>query len=280
MFVCKSRFLTRGEVWFGDQPDATRVDWIYHRQRPSPLPGHRWKHYYTSLVDLRKSPAALFADLDDKNARQITEAQERDKLRCDRLDPTDSKLIDEVEQMWNQFAVAHNTPKLDRPWLEEFRRAGALDVVAVRDAAGQALVYHLVFLTPTRARQLIAISPHKAVPDIAWRNAISRANRLAHWHNFLTFRERGISYFDFGGWYPGSTDIQLLGMNAFKRGFGGQVVREFDCEEPVTLKGRLILGLAEAWARLKRREMHGDSDRDRKQRANDLERPNVSPAFR
>jgi hypothetical protein len=31
MLVYKSRFLTRGEVWYDEEPDGVRVDWIYHR---------------------------------------------------------------------------------------------------------------------------------------------------------------------------------------------------------------------------------------------------------
>src|SRR6266404_4723483 len=120
MFVYKSRFLSRGEVWFDDQPDGTRVDWIYHRQRSSPLPNCKWKYFYTPLIDLQKTPAELFSELDDKTAYRIAEAREKDKLRCERLDSRDPKLMDELEEMWNQFAIAQNTCRFDRPWLERF----------------------------------------------------------------------------------------------------------------------------------------------------------------
>ncbi len=279
MFVYKSRFLTRGETWFDGSPDGARVDWIYHRQRSSPLAGSRWRRFHTLLIDLCRTPGDLFDSLDHKTARRITEAREKDKLRCIHCDSNDPKLLDEVEAMWNQFAAAQKTAPLDRSWFEQFREAGALDVVAAKNPAGTVLVYHLVLLTPKRARQLIAISPRKAVPDVAWRNIISRANCLVHWHNFLTFRARKIPYFDFGGWYPGTTDIQLLGINTFKKGFGGIVVREFDCDEPVTIKGRVALALAQMLARLKRpRQLTNGKPRSR----NDAPEPKahkVSPAF-
>jgi hypothetical protein len=96
-------------------------------------------------------------------------------------------------------------------------------------------------ITLQRARQLIAISPYRPIPDVAWRNAVNRAHCFLHWKNFLRFKAQGIPVFDFGGWYTGTTNIQFLGMNQFKKGFGGQVVREFECEEIRTLKGWLAL---------------------------------------
>jgi len=239
-------------VWFDEQPDGARADWIYHRQRSSPLTNYRWHGFYTLLIDIGKSPLELFAEMDDKTARRITEAQGKDKVRCERCDSKDPKVLDEVGQMWNQFALAQKTPLLDRPWLDQFSQAGALDVVAAKDPAGRVLVYHLVLLRQKRARQLIAISHYHRAPDVAWRAAVSRANSLIHWHNFLTYREEGIRFFDFGGWYPGTTNIQYLGFNQFKKGFGGKVVLEYDCKQPVTVKGRILLMAAEVLARVRR----------------------------
>src|SRR5262245_17084696 len=93
MFVYRSRFLSRGEVWFDEEPVRTRVDWIFHRQRPSPLSECAWKYFYTPLIDLQKTPAELFGVLDEKTANRIAEAKEKDKLRCEHLDPKDPKLM-------------------------------------------------------------------------------------------------------------------------------------------------------------------------------------------
>ena len=214
-----------------------------------------------------------------KTARRITEAQEQDKLRCEPCDSKDIRLIDEVEEMWNQFAVEQSTPLLERGWLEQIRQAGVMDIVAAKDPEGNVLAYHLVFLTRKRARQLIAISPYKAVPSLAWRNAVSRANCLIHWHNFLTFREQGIGDFDFGGWYPGTTDIRLLGINRFKKSLGGRVVLEYDCDQPVTVKGWVLLTAGQMLARLRHARAVGRPKAERKNYAQP-EAPKVSPAFR
>ncbi len=252
MFVYRSRFLTRGEVWYDDEPDGAAVDWVYHRQRSRPLPNCRWCEVHTRLIALQQEPAELLDTMEEKTARKITDAQGKDELRCERCDPRDVRPLNEAEAMWNQFALAQGTPLFERAWVDQFFAAGALDIAAARDPAGNVLAYHLVFLTPKRARQLVAISPYKAVPSVTWRNTVSRANCFIHWNNFLAYREQGIPYFDFGGWHIGRTDIRLLGINAFKKSFGGSVVREYECEQPITIKGRVLLTAAQVLGKLRR----------------------------
>jgi hypothetical protein len=249
MFVYHSRFLTRGEVWYDDEPDSARVDWIYHRQRSSPMAKGRWRPFYTPLIDLRQTPTELLAGMDEKTARKITDAQEKDRLRWGRCNAGDTKTLDQVEWMWNEFATATKSPRFERDWVDRMAEAGCLDVSAAQDQTGRVLAYHLVLLTRHRARQLFAISPRRALPDVAWRGAVSRANSFIHWKNFLAFRSQGISWFDFGGWYPGTTDLRFLGINAFKESFGGKIVREFECEQVRTLKGWLVLTVARRLAR-------------------------------
>ena len=280
MFVYRSRFLTRGEVWFDEKPDGAPVDWIYYRQRSSPLARGAWKRFDTLLIDLRKKPAELLAEMNTKTAQRITEAQEKDELRCERCDSRDTGLMDEVEAMWNQFAVSQNTPLLERSWLEQIQHAGALDVVAARNQDGDVLAYHLVLLSPRRARQLIAISPYKAVPSVAWRSAVSRANCLVHWHNFLAFKEQGIHEFDFGGWYSGATDIRLLGINRFKRSFGGSVVREYDGEQAMTAKGWILLAAARMLTSLREAGSPEHAAPQKRDKAPEVERHQTAPALR
>ncbi len=244
MLIYRSRFLTRGEVWFDDDPDGAPVDWIHYRQRSSPLAKGRWKHFYTLLIDLTKSPDELLSEMDPRTVRKIQDAQERDKTRWQRCDPKDSRVMDQVEEMWNRNAAAPNGTRLDRDWLNQIIAANALDLCVAMDSGGNVLAYHLAYVAARRVQQLIIVSTYSSSPNAAKRNRINRANCLGHWNNFLAFKERGVRYFDFGGWYPGTTDIRSLGMNAFKKGFGGQVVREYEGEQILTLKGWVVLTAA------------------------------------
>ena len=280
MFIYKSRFMTRGEVWYDEEPNGARVDWVLHHQRSNPLPKCRCKEIYTRLVPLQKTPAELLGAMEQRTVRKITEAQKEDGLRWERCGPKDLRTLDEAESMWNQFAQAQKTALFERAWMDQMFAAGSLDMAAAKDPDGNVLAYHLVYLTPKRARQLVAVSPYRPVPSVAWRNAVSRANCFIHWKNFLAYREQRIPYFDFGGWHVGQTDIRLLGINAFKRSFGGSVVREYDCEQPRTVKGRFLLTAAQILARFRQAGSVARNNTRSQNNGKTLEQHQVSPAFR
>lgn len=244
MFIYRSRFLTRGEVWFDDEPDDTPVDWIYYRQRPRPSPRGRWKFFYTRLIDLTREPAQLLAGMEEKTVSKIEAAEKADHIRWEPGDARDPKIMDEVERMWNESAAARKAAPLDRAWLKSLVAAGALEVSTTRDRSGRVLTRHLTYVGKKRAQDLIAVSLPGPHPDAVLRNQINRANCLGHWQTMLNLKKRGIRCYDFGGWYAGATDLRLLGMNAFKKGFGGEVVREFEGGEIRTLKGWLVLSSA------------------------------------
>src|SRR2546428_94505 len=95
-----------------------------------------------------------------------------------------------------------------------------------------------------RATQLHSPSLYPGLSASATRNRIGRANRYLFWNDILRFKEQGLKWFDFGGWYPGTTDQTLLRINQFKKGFGGDLLREYECEQIVSLKGWLVLNVA------------------------------------
>jgi len=279
MLIYKSRFLTRGEVWFDDEPDGTPVDWIYYRQRSSPVAKGRWKYFYTRLIDLAKSPAELLSEMDEKTARKINEAQERDKMRCERCEPIDSRIMDEVEKMWNEHADARGSARLDRDWLKKIIEAGTLELSAAREPGGKVLVYHLNYVGKNRAQALIMVSHYRSSPNPAVRNTINRANCLGYWNSLLRLKARGLRYFDLGGWYPGTTDMLLLGLNAFKKGFGGQVVREYECEQILTMKGWVVLTIVKMLNKVERSRPLSPVVSEGKANARSAIENKISPAF-
>src|ERR1043166_6581303 len=83
MHIYKSRFLVRGEVWYDHEPDETPVDWILYRQRSKPVPGARWEHFYTIVLDLRQSSEALLGAMSKSAVYKIRLAGTRDQVRCE-----------------------------------------------------------------------------------------------------------------------------------------------------------------------------------------------------
>ena len=244
MIRYKSRFLSRGEVWFDNDPgDTTGVDWLLYHQRSRPVPGARSRYFFTYLIDLTETVEQLQAHLRKQTAAKIRRARERDKIICQTCDARDRRVMDQYEEMYNTFAAVKGLVPLGRQRLENMAAAGLLDLSVARDAQGNALVYHATYRDSTRATSLETPSLYRTLSDSSARNLVGRANRYLMWSDIIRFKAQGLSAFDFGGWYYGN-DPAMLNINEYKRGFGGQVVREYKCEQILTLKGRLLLAIA------------------------------------
>jgi hypothetical protein len=245
MITYKSRFLTRAEVWFDHEPPdaAKRADWVLYHLRSSPVPGAQSRSFYTLLIDLTQTQQQLRAQLNEDTAYKIRRARDRDKIICECYDSRDPSVLDRFEQMYDTFAALKDLPSLNRARLESLAAAGALDISAAKDPRGNILVYHANYRDNCRATQLELPSLYRSLPDSAARNFSGRANRYLTWSDILRFKEQGLKCFDFGGWHLGS-DPDMLSINDFKRGFGGKVVREYQCEQVLTLKGRIVLWAA------------------------------------
>jgi hypothetical protein len=245
MYVYKSRFLTRGEVWFDDEPgDCGSVDWILYRQRSNPVPGARWRHFYTYVIDLTLAVEQLLRNLNADTSYKIRRGRERDKIVCEGCKANDPGVLDQFEEMYNAFAESKGLAPLDRVQIDAMASAGALDLSVAKDPQGNALVYHANYRDGQRARELYLPSLYRKLSDSAARNLVGRANRYLTWSNMIRYKEQGLKCYDFGGWYPGTTDQGLLKINEFKRGFGGQVLREYECQQILTLKGWVVLKVA------------------------------------
>jgi len=251
MYICESRFLTRGEVWFDEEPGDTRsVDWIIYYQRSHPVRGARCRDYYSYVIDLTQPVEQLLANLNSDTGHKIRRARERDKILCDCCDSTDPRVLDRFEEMYNEFAAVKGLGPLNRVQMDSMAAVGALDLSVAKDPQGNALVYHANYRDQSRARSLHLPSLYRKLSESATRNLISRANRYLTWSDILRYKEQGLKCFDFGGWYPGTTDQARLNINEFKKGFGGQIVREYECEQILTPKGWVVLHVAKLLAKL------------------------------
>jgi hypothetical protein len=245
MIVYSSRFLTRGEVWYDDESGNTRLlDWIFYSLRSHPAPGARWKYFHNYVIDLTQTTVQLLKQLNEDTAYKIRRARDRDKIICESCDASNPAVLDRFEEMYNPFAAMKGLQPMNRARLNAMAAVGALDLSVARDAQGNVLVWHANYRDHRRASQTFSASHYRQLDSSAARNLIGRANRYLIWSDMLRYKEQGLQGFDFAGWYPGTTDPALLNINEFKKGFGGQVIREYECEQILTLKGWVVLNTA------------------------------------
>jgi len=244
MYICKSRFLTRGEVWYdGEVGERPPVDWIIYFHRSQPVPGTTWEYFYTYAIDLTEPVEKLQGQLNQDTAYKIRRARERYRIMCEECDSRDSTVLDRFEAMYNEFAATKGLTPLERSRVDSMAAVGALDLSVAKDPQGNVLVYHASYRDRRRATQLYLPSLYRNLSDNAARGLIGRANRYLTWSDILRFKAGGLKCFDFGGWYAGN-DPAMLKINDFKKGFGGHVVREYRCEQIVTLKAWVALKAA------------------------------------
>lgn len=203
--------------------------------------------FFTILIDLERDPAALLAAMKDGTRSRIRRAGARDGLTYVAAHPPDATSLERFCALYDRFAAGKALPPADRGHLRRLAEAGALDLSCVR-CAGEDLVWHAHCRDGRRATLLASASLFRALGDSAARNLVGRANRWHHWRDMLRFRAGGLQVYDFGGWYPGADDRERLDINRFKEEFGGTVVEQFNCEVPLTLRGRLALRLRD-WLR-------------------------------
>src|SRR5689334_7595453 len=102
MDTYKSRYLSRAGVWYEDQPgDLRSVDWIFYRQRSSPLPGGSWSDFHTYAIDLTQSVEQLQKRLNEDTAYKIRRGRDRDKIACEVCDVRDPAVLNQFEEVYN-----------------------------------------------------------------------------------------------------------------------------------------------------------------------------------
>jgi hypothetical protein len=259
MIIYHSRFLTRGEVWFDNPASSEPVDWIIFRQRSQPAAKGKWRPFYTRIVDLTQSPDALLAQMDGFTAADIKKAAKKDQTFCQKIDAKDQIALCEFADFYDRFAALKHLDPADRGWLERTAQADSLDIWAADTPAGERQAYHVFYREGERVRSLHAASFYAHASSKEAQRKIGRANRLLIWESMMHYQAAGLKIFDLGGWYNGSTNSGLLGVNKFKQGFGGKVICEYMGQHLKTFKAWSAVTTAKIMNKLKEQNDRGES---------------------
>jgi len=241
MIVYQKKFLRIAEYWNGEEVNARNVDLVRCFQQSQPLPGMVCRAFHTILLDLKRDPEQLLAQMKRDTRYEIRRAANQDQLTCDWPNAQDGLVFQQFCNYYDAFASHKSQPKLNRTWLSLLANDGAITLSRVSDSTGETLVWHLYHRSSKRATLFHSASLFRKIDTSAMRNKIGRANRLLHWQDMQRFQAEGISVYDFGGWYEGDKDLERLGINKFKEEFGGQIVKDYICERAVTVRAKLFL---------------------------------------
>ena len=230
------------EIWFDNNDPIERdADLVLYYQVAEQM--KEAEPFATLIIDLGESEEEIYKNFAKNNRYEISRAEKRDELTAQFFNyPVPQKVLESLCEDYNSFAESRHkttlTPKV-------FHKLNEDQMLAVTNVVrnGKVLVWHTYIVNHGRARLKTSnsIFTDKSNEE---RNLIGRANRFLHWEDIKFFRNKQYKTYDFGGFYTGELDKKLLGINSFKKSFGGTLEESFNYAVTKTLKGKIYLALA------------------------------------
>lgn len=232
------------EVYFAEElePPALSGDLVMFLQARSG--GERCIPFHTLHLDLRVDPARLWSEFGKTTRYEIRRADLRDGLVVSMLQRPSARDVEDFARFYNRFALDTGIARSNTAKLHGLNRSSALMISRVDDSRGRPVCGHAYIVTPERARLLYSVTTLRTSSGSDEKAAIARANRVLHWRDIQTFHSQGRAIYDFGG-LALSEEPHLRGIDAFKLGFGGRVVLEYNCYIARSVLGRLALAYLE-----------------------------------
>lgn len=243
MLLWKSYGLNIVELWFDEElPQGFSPDIIRYHQALTPRVEGA-SDFFTLVTDLGQDVDVLMARLHKETKYKVRRAQEKDGFAM-KVWEGDRAFLGAFVDFYQEFADQKGLGKLDVQRLNQINSAGRLDICRVESADGEPLVYHANYKYAKRARLLHSASQFRGSDDSGFRSLIGRANRWLHWQDILRFKAEGRSWYDWGGWYEGDENEDLLRINQFKESFGGEVLQTYNGEALISMKARMFARIA------------------------------------
>jgi lipid II:glycine glycyltransferase (peptidoglycan interpeptide bridge formation enzyme) len=265
MIRLNGRGAVYGELWFDEEPRADcAADIVQYRYRSAPVADSRATTFLTLLSDLAAGEDAIAGRFGKDCRYKVRRAETKDGLRVEfTADP--AGWLDEFRAFFDAFAAQKSVAPCDQRWLAAACKAGQL-ALSSASKDGETLVWHATVVCGKTAGLQYTGSCFRD-RDNDYRALVGRANRWLHWKDMLRLREMGIERYDWGGLFEDESAPERAGINKFKKDFGGQPVRVYDCTVPVSMKGRLYLPLRDAWRRVRLPAQHDSVLRPQRQLA-------------
>jgi hypothetical protein len=240
MISYQKKFLRFVECWNGEAADVRHADIVRFFQQHERRDDMLCREFHTVLIDLTQSSDTIFTAMRRGTRYEIRRAEASDNLDYKLGNGSDSE-FDQFCSDAAKFLSMKGQPGIEPEWLRLLSKAGLLEMTQIADANNHQLVWHAYHRSTDRATLLYSVPLIEDKTDSARRALMGRANRLLHWQDIMHFKTAGLLTYDFGGWYPGSSDAERLRINKFKEQFGGKIVKNYICEQALTAKGALFL---------------------------------------
>lgn len=247
--------LRMAELWL-DQPIVRPAHCdVLLLQQYSQVPDDAYRTRFHSLkIDLTLSEDEVMRGLNRNTMYEVRRSKAKDGVECVHDMLATDQTCEAFRNFYDEFAKAKELPLTAMNELLARAADGALRFSrAMRH--GAPIVWHVHAVTRDGVSLLHSASLFRQSDDGELRTVIGRANRQLHWCDMLFFKAEGKRTYDFGGWYAGSEDQDLLRVNQFKEGFGGTRVDQFNAGLPLSWRGSLYLRLRDSLSTAQRKKL-------------------------
>jgi hypothetical protein len=196
---------------------------------------------YTLETDLSRNEEDLFNSF-KSNAKNKIRKTETLNFRWG----VDDISIDEYIAFFNAFARTKGFSPENKSRLNSYNKENILFITARDGLTSELLVVHVYLVDGERARSLHSVSQIHDMKDDEKRKRVGFFNKRLHWEGMKYFKNLGYSIYDWGGFSHKYDDKVLMGINEFKKSFGG-------IEREVVNYNSVLRELVEIVSRIKRK---------------------------
>jgi lipid II:glycine glycyltransferase (peptidoglycan interpeptide bridge formation enzyme) len=263
------KWLHYAECFFNETANPNNIDILEYRYRSYKLSNSLWRYSFTHLIDLQLTEEQLFSQFSETVRYEIRRARDRDGIKVAINSSPKEEDVRAFINYYSDFAKKKGLGELNENSLIQLNRLKLLVLTSALNSNNEILTFHSYFADKNSSRALLlhSVSVYLVGASNKIRNCIGGANRYLHFADMLYFKNIGIYSYDFGGYYIGTTDKDLLDINKFKGMFGGALSVFYSGEKACSLKGHLYIFLREIRDQcfkrqkiLKRRQRKRDGD--------------------
>lgn len=236
----KRLFASMENVYFMDDPAEYRTDCdlvLFYAAGRKPRGGYHGIPAYTLKIDLTRNEQALLRDMNKSTRRELRRAMENPELKYVYIAHPTSSQIELFCILYDQFAQERGIACADRAHLNELMEKGILVLSYVMGPKDEIYCGAADIITPERCYGAYAFTTFRKHSNP---RLLGRANRLLYWNSMINGKKAGCSVCDMGGIGKRAYGSRRDGIDAFKKGFGGQVAKEYEIYKGYTLWGKVL----------------------------------------
>lgn len=177
------------------------------------------EEFHTLLTDLNLSEEELYKKCSSTVRNEIKRAEREGVVN------SFNTPVDKFVPFFNNFAQAKGLKEIKESQMKSYGKHLIITEAIYNNIV---LAAHSYIIDDELSRvRLYQSATQRFATDLDY-NLIGRANKFLHYSDMLIFKELKYSTYDWGGIANNTTDSSLLGINKFKKSFGGAECIEYN----------------------------------------------------